>query len=128
MSATVIRLSIETVLAIHTELMVQTGGRDGVREADLLDLALNSPYQNFGGADLYPAVIDKISHIAFSLIKNHPFIDGNKRIGVTVMLVLLKANGIALECTNGDLADLGFGVADGSYDGDYIRRWIAARV
>jgi len=120
----IVRLSTETIIAIHTELINKIGGGHGIRDENLLDMSANSPFQTFDGNDLYPTLIEKAAHLVFSLIKNHPFLDGNKRIGVTVMIIFLKANGIKFECTNEELADFGLGLANGSYDEKYAREWI----
>ena len=88
-----ISLTKRQVIMLHKLLIEQSGGERGVRDENLLDLSLNSPFQTFGGEDLYKGNINKIVHLGFSLIKNHPFIDGNKRIGTHVMLVLLELNG-----------------------------------
>ena len=120
----IFRLSTETVIAIHEELINKIGGGHGVRDEKLLDMSVNSPYHTFDGNDLYPTLVEKAAHLAFSLIKNHPFIDGNKRIGVTVMIIFLRSNGVKFECTNEELADFGLGLADGSYDEQYAQEWI----
>ena len=120
----IFRLSLETVIAVHTELINQIGGGHGIRDENLLDMSINSPFQTFDGNDLYPTLIEKAAHLVFSLIKNHPFLDGNKRIGVTVMIIFLKSNGIDFECTNDELANFGLGLADGSYDEKYAQEWI----
>ena len=83
----IVRPSAETVMTIHSELIRTIGGIAGTRDENLLDMAVNAPFQTFGGADLYPSLIEKAAHLTFSLIKNHPFLDGNKRTGVTVMLI-----------------------------------------
>jgi death-on-curing protein len=120
----IVRPSVETVVAIHAELINKIGGLHGIRDENLLDMSVNSPFQTFGGNDLYPTLVKKAAHLVFSLIKNHPFLDGNKRVGVTVMIIFLKSNGFEIDCTNEELADLGIGLADGSYDEDYVRNWI----
>jgi len=81
------RLSIETVIAMHSELITQSGGLDGIRDATMLDASINSPFHTFDGQYLYPTIQAMAAHLAFSLIKNHPFLDGNKRIGILSMLV-----------------------------------------
>jgi len=124
----IIRPSIETVIAIHTELINKIGGGHGIRDKNLLDMSVNSPFQTFDGNDLYPTLIQKAAHLVFSLIKNHPFLDGNKRIGVTVMIIFLKSNGIEFECTNEELANFGLGLADGSYDEKYAQKWIKSHI
>ena len=120
----IVRPSVEAVIAIHAELINKIGGLDGIRDENLLDMSVNSPFQTFGGTDLYPSLVDKAAHLVFSLVKNHPFFDGNKRIGVTTMIVFLKANGVEIYCTNTELAEFGMGLADGSYDEDYAKEWI----
>jgi death-on-curing protein len=124
----IVRISVETVIAIHVELINKIGGLHGIRDENLLDMSINSPFQTFGGNDLYPTLINKAAHLIFSLIKNHPFLDGNKRIGVTVMIVFLKSNGLEINCTNEELAELGLGLADGSFDEDYAQKWIKTHI
>ena len=121
----IVCLSVKTIIAIHTELINKIGGLHGIRDKNLLDMSVNSAFQTFGGNDLYVTLIDKAAHLIFSLIKNHPFFDGNKRSGVTAMIVFLKSNDIEIDCTNEELAELGIGLADGLHDEKYIRRWIA---
>jgi len=86
---TCIRLSIDDVIALHNRLISRSGGIDGVRDAHMLDQSINSPFHTFGGQNLYPSIQAMPAHLAFSLIKNHPFLDGNKRIGILVMMVFL---------------------------------------
>jgi death-on-curing protein len=121
---TIVRPSTETIIVIHTELINQIGGSHGIRDKNLLDMAVNSPFQTFGGNDLYITLIDKAAHLVFSLIKNHPFCDGNKRIGVTAMIIFLKSNGLEIDCSNDELAELGIGLADGTYDEVFAQKWI----
>jgi len=66
------------------------------------------------------------AHLAFSLIKNHPFLDGNKRIGILAMMVFLKINGLPLTCTDNELETLGWGLADGSIDESELIEWIVS--
>ena len=74
---------------LHTQLIQQTGGSDGVRDYNLLDSALETPFQSFGGDELYPTIQAKAVRLGYGLIKNHCMIDGNKRIGTHAMLVFL---------------------------------------
>ena len=101
-----INLTKRQVIMLHKSLIEQFGGERGVRDENLLDLSLNSPFQTFGGEDLYKGNINKIVHLGFSLIKNHPFIDGNKRIGTHVMLVLLEINGYSLKYCQKELIEI----------------------
>jgi death-on-curing protein len=124
----VIKLSFETLVAIHSDLIRQSGGLDGVRDNHLLDSALNAPFQTFGGQDLYPTLEAKAAQLAFSLIKNHPFQDGNKRIGIVAMVTFLKRNGLSVICTDEELISLGWGLADGTFDKDYLKNWLTAHI
>jgi death-on-curing protein len=118
------RLSQEMVIAIHSELIAESGGLDGVRDANMLDASLNSPFHTFGGQYLYPTIQSMAAHLAFSLIKNHPFLDGNKRIGMLSMLVFLDINGLPVTCTDDELITLGLGLADSSIDESELIEWI----
>ena len=84
-----IRLSKTQILLLHEQLIAETGGSSGLREEGMLDSALNAPFQTFGGEDAYPSLQQKAARLCFGLVKNHPFVDGNKRIGAHVMLVFL---------------------------------------
>ena len=95
-----------------------------VRDEDLLDSALESAFATFGGEELYPGKEEKAAKIGFSLISNHAFVDGNKRIGVYVMLSFLELNGIRIEATDADVIRLGLSVADGSMQYENVLAWI----
>jgi death-on-curing protein len=109
---------------LHSLAIKNTGGLDGIRDEGLLDSALNSPFQSFAGEELYPSIQSKAARLGFSIINNHPFLDGNKRIGILAMMVFLDINGIELVCGDEDIIDLGLGVASGKYDSEYIKEWI----
>ena len=96
------KLSKEQILMLHTQLIQQTGGSDGVRDYNLLDSAIETPFQSFGGDELYPTIQAKAARLGYGLIKNHCMIDGNKRIGTHAMLVFLALNGIELKYTQKD--------------------------
>ena len=118
------RLLYETVVSFHSELITQTGGLDGIRDANMLDASINSPFHTFGGQYLYPTIQAMAAHLAFSLIKNHPFIDGNKRIGILSMLVFLDINGFPINCSDDELISLGLGLADSSLNESDLIDWI----
>jgi death-on-curing protein len=118
------RLSLETVIAMHSELIAQSGGLDGVRDKNMLDASVNSPFHTFGEQYLYPTLQAMAAHLAFSLIKNHPFLDGNKRIGILSMLVFLEINGLPVTCTNDELISIGLGLADSSFTESELIEWI----
>lgn len=118
------RLSKEQVLRLHSELIEQTGGSDGVRDYNLLDSALETPFQSFGGDELYPTIQAKAARLGYGLIKNHCMIDGNKRIGTHVMLVFLAINGIELEYSQKELYETILDVAAGDIGYDELLQWI----
>ena len=105
----------EQVLFLYKTLVEATGGAFGIREESLLDSAISSPYHSFGGVDLYPTLIEKAARLGYGLVANHPFIDGNKRIGLFVMLTFLAVNGIDLEFTDDEIINLALRIADTSY-------------
>lgn len=121
-----IRLTTKQVISIHSSLIEATGGMDGVRDMGLLESALEAPFQTFGGKDLYPALIQKAARLGHSLISNHPFVDGNKRIGIHTMLVFLAANGVEIECTQKELIDVGLSLADGTMNAEKLLIWLSS--
>ena len=118
--------SEDQILNIHSALIIKTGGIDGIREYSLLDLSLQSIFQTFDGKELYPSVLDKAAQLCYSLIENHPFLDGNKRIGVHLALVFLKINGIDLHYSQEELIDFGLDIASGKMKKDEIKKWFVA--
>lgn len=121
-----IRLTTKQVIFLHSSLIEATGGTDGVRDMGLLESALEAPFQTFGGKDLYPALIQKAARLGHSLISNHPFVDGNKRIGIHTMLVFLAANGVEIECTQKELTDVGLSLADGTMNAEKLLIWLSS--
>ena len=101
-----------------------TGGSFGIRDGNLLDSALEGIFQTFDGKELYPTKEEKGAMLGYSLISNHAFVDGNKRIGVYVMLTFLEVNGIRIECTDDELIELGLGVAAGEISYEELLDWI----
>lgn len=99
-------LSKRQILLLHRQLIEQTGGSDGIRDEGLLDSAMAAPFQSFDNADAYPSLQQKAARLCFGLVKNHPFIDGNKRIGAHAMLVFLAVNGVELTYTQTQLSDI----------------------
>lgn len=118
----------EQVTRIHSSLIAKTGGLDGIRDKNLLDSALKVPFQTFDGKDLYPDILDKATQLCFSLINNHPFSDGNKRIGIHLTLLFLKINNVQLNYVQQELIDLGFGIASSKLQKNDIREWFENHV
>lgn len=121
-----IRLSKSQILLIHDQLISKTGGSSGLRDEGMLDSALNAPFQTFGGEDVYPSLQKKAARLCFGLVKNHPFVDGNKRIGAHAMLVFLALNGIELQHTQSELSDVILQLAAGEIEATDLLRWILA--
>lgn len=119
-----IKFSKEKVLLLHQLIAQETGGSIGVRDEGLLESALETAFSGFGGEEFYPTKEEKGACLGYSLISNHAFVDGNKRIGVYVMLTFLEVNGIHLDCSNEDVVKVGLGVADGSMDYEALLAWV----
>ena len=119
-----IKFSKEKVLLLHQLIAQETGGSVGVRDEGLLESALETAFASFAGQEFYPSKEEKGARIGYSLISNHAFVDGNKRIGVYVMLTFLEVNGIRLDCTNDDVVKIGLSVADGSMDYEQLLDWV----
>jgi len=117
-------LTVQEVLQLHDKLAAATGGAVGIRDIGLLESAIMGCYQTFDGVALYPTIIEKAAQMAFALCKNHPFIDGNKRIVVTSMLVMPRMNKITLSFAQQDLIALGLGLADGTLGYSNVLLWI----
>lgn len=108
-----ITLAKEQIKRLHKKLLDATGGMDGIRDESLLDSALSSAFQTFGGVELFPSTAAKIARVAYGLICNHPFMDGNKRIGTYVMMVLLELNHIEADFSDDDIIHIGLELANG---------------
>lgn len=119
-----IRLSKEQVLLMHERLIEATGGSIGIRDEGMLDSALSNPFQSFAGEELYPSVQAKAARLCYGLVKNHPMVDGNKRIGAHVMLVFLMLNGYELSYTQQELSETILVLASGSLNADDIQQWL----
>ena len=119
-----IRFSKEKALLLHQLLAEATGGCIGVRDDGLLDSALEQAFSGFGDTEFYPTKEEKGARLGYSLISNHAFVDGNKRIGIYIMLTFLEMNGIRIKCTDDELVNIGLSVADGSMDYNHLLQWI----
>lgn len=119
-----IKFEKEKVLLLHKLITEETGGDYGIRDMGLLESGLESVFATFDGKDLYPTKEEKAARLGFNLVNNHAFLDGNKRIGIYVMISFLEVNGIKMDCTNEDLIDLGLGIAENRYKYEDILNWI----
>ena len=119
-----IKFSQEKVLLLHQLITEETGGDPGLRDFGLLDSALESAYATFDGNDLYPTKEEKAARLGFALISNHAFVDGNKRIGMYIMLTFLEVNGLRARPTNEEVVRVGLGVASGEIKYDELLAWV----
>ncbi|MEY8700850.1 type II toxin-antitoxin system death-on-curing family toxin [Streptococcus ferus] len=118
------QLSTDQIVELHSQLISASGGTDGVRDLGLIESAIANAFGTYFGVDQYPTIEEKAARLCYSLVKNHGFIDGNKRIGIFAMLVLLEINDIILDCTDKELVDLGVGIASSNLTYDDILEFI----
>lgn len=120
------KILVSEAILIHDQLINETGGSQGTCDEDLLDSALMSPFQTFDEIELYPSIPEKAAQLCYFMINNHPFVDGNKRAGIHIMLIFLELNHYSIKYSQQQLIDLGMGVASGKMDALYIYNWIIA--
>lgn len=121
-------LTLDEVLELHRLVVEQAGGATGVRDLGALESALAQPYMTFGGVDLYPGVVEKASALAFSLVKNHPFVDGNKRVGHAAMETFLVLNGYELQAGVDEQERIVLGLAAGTVGREEFTEWVRAHL
>lgn len=117
-------LTPEQVLFIHSRIIDTTGGAHGVRDLGLLQSAMSRPRATFGGKDLYPDLFHKAAALFQSLVKNHPFVDGNKRTAIAAAGLFLKMNGYALETSQRELEKFALGMATGRITFEDAALWL----
>jgi len=117
-------LSKQQIILLHEHMIQETGGAHGLRDEGMLDSALAVPFQEVFGTIAYPSIQQKAVRLGYGLIMNHPFVDGNKRIGTHAMLVLLALNGIELRFEQDELSNEILAVASGVYDYDQLLQWV----
>ena len=117
-------LSVEEVLLLHEKLLIATGGSPGLLDRGLLESAVWSVNASFGEEERYPTAEEKAARLAFSLVSNHAFVDGNKRVGMLAMLMTLTLHGVRLRYTQKELITLGLSAASGEIGYPEILTWI----
>ena len=118
----------EQILLLHEEVIEQYGGSHGIRDEKLLDSALSVPFQSFGDFEFYPTVLEKAVRLCFGLVMNHPFIDGNKRVGAAALLATLKVNNISYRADRGELSEVILSLSSGKIDYEDLLRWVRERI
>ncbi len=121
-------LQLEEILELHVAMIDTIGGSHGVRDLGSVESALAQPQMTFGGADLYPSLAEKASALGFSLIMNHPFIDGNKRVGHAAMLLFLMLNGYQIVAYVDEHEQRVFGVAGSTIEREEFTEWVRAHL
>ncbi|MEC4816984.1 MAG: type II toxin-antitoxin system death-on-curing family toxin [Scytonema sp. PMC 1069.18] len=116
------------VIELHRQIIEQSGGALGIRDLGALESALAQPYMTFGGEELYPTLVDKASAIGFSLVMNHPFIDGNKRIGHAAMEVFLVMNGVEIDASVDEQESIFLSLASGKLNREAFTDWLKSHV
>ncbi len=123
-----IYLSKDQILLLHDKLIERYGGSYGVRDDGLLDSAVNTPFQSFDGNDFFPTVTDKAVRLCIGLVRNHPFIDGNKRIGALALLTTLDLNKYQFRISNAELSSVILDLAAGKINDEYLLQWVMDRI
>lgn len=121
-------ISFEEAIQIHELLIQKYGGSTGLRDPEALKSALTRPYQTFEKQDLYPTHEDKAAAVLESIISNHPFLDGNKRLGFVLMKLILLEAGLAISAAHDEVYNFIIQVARGTHDINSITNWIKLHV
>jgi len=121
-------LNLNEVLELHRLVMEQSGGLVGIHNFSALESVLAQPRMTFAGRELYPTMVEKASALGFSLIKNHPFVDGNKRTGHAAMEVFLVLNGFELDASVDEQERVILQVASGQLDREGFTDWLRAKI
>ncbi|MFO7748573.1 MAG: type II toxin-antitoxin system death-on-curing family toxin [Desulfobacteraceae bacterium] len=121
-------LSLKEIFTIHNSIISSSGGASGVRDLASLKASLGQPHQTFDGNDLYPDLISKASILCYSIVMNHPFIDGNKRVGHAVMEVFLMLNGFEIEASVDEQEKVMLRLAEGSVLREEFEVWLRANI
>ena len=119
-----IKIDMKNALILQKLVIDITGGTVGIRDTALLDSALNTAFQSFGSNELYPSIEEKAARLGFNLVSNHAFVDGNKRIGLLVMLTFLEINGVKLSFSDDELVEIGLSLSSGKMTYENLVEWI----
>ena len=121
-------LILSEVLELYRRVMEQSGGTMGIRDLGALESALAQPRMTFGDTELYPTIAEKAASLGFSLINNHPFVDGNKRTGHAAMEVFLVLNGYEIEASTDEQERVILQVASGEMRREAFTEWLRAHI
>ena len=122
------RPTLEDIITLHDKIVEQSGGSQGIRDLTLVDSAINTPFQTFGGFELYPTFEEKAARLAYNLTMNHAFFDGNKRIGAGALIFFLKINQRELLATDQEIIDLFLSVASKQKGYNELLEWVKEHI
>lgn len=120
--------SKDDIIYLHSTIVMKTGGQDGIRDEGMLESALKSPLQTFDADDLCPTIVDKLARLSFGLVMNHPFLDGNKRIGAFTLTVGFKLNQISFSFNDDEAIQEFFNLAAGKIDYESFLSWVRSKI
>ena len=123
-----IRPTLEQIIELHDMVVSASGGSNGIRDISLIDSAINTPFQAFGGIELYPSIEEKAARLAYNLTMNHAFFDGNKRIGAMALVVFLEANKKPLHYNPQEIIDLFLSVASKQKGYNELLEWVKEHI
>lgn len=121
-------INYDQAIGIHRLLVERFGGLGGIRDKGALKSALSRPYQTFNQKELYPNIVDKAASLVESIVRNHPFIDGNKRTGYVLMRLLLMIEGKDIKASQDEKFNLIINIANGTYEFEEIKQWISDKM
>jgi len=117
-------LALAEVVDLHRRLLEATGGAAGIRDLGALESALAQPKMTLAGSDLYPTLAEKAAALCFSLVGNHPFVDGNKRVGHAAMETFLVLNGAEIDARVGEQERIMLDLAAGRVNREHLAAWL----
>ncbi len=121
------RITKDKVLLAYQLIVMETGGTLGIRDESLLESAIEAPYQTFDGKELFPSKIEKAARLGYGLVSNHPFVDGNKRIGINIMLSFIKSSGIEICLSDSEITFLAMNIASGKFKYEDVLEFLKSK-
>jgi death-on-curing protein len=121
-------IDVSRVIDFQAQLIQRFGGEPGVRDYQMLDSSINSIYQTFDQKDLYPNIIEKAARLAFNLISSHPFLDGNKRIGMHMLIIYLRFDNIDFYPSPKEVIRIGFSIAKSDLTYESLLSWVIENI
>lgn len=121
-------LDKKKIIILHSQIINATGGSDGIKDENMLESAINAPFQTFAGEDFFRTIYQKAARLGFGIVSNHPFVDGNKRTAAHAMVTFLETNDIEIRYTNDELSEIFLAIADDKARYEDLLSWIIEHV